>query len=501
MLHWVAFVFIGVIAGLIPLHRGERRLVEQLGFALAGSLLGGFLLVRHAPPSVARYGSLVTSAALAALFPWSIQTGVVHGLHAKLAGWKPSARLILVSVVTYGLVACFYTLWLGNQAIPTASVALMETRHEGIKASLSVLKAGGPPLAGMHAIQSNGGSRQVYYPVGVTDDPGIYYYVPILAYKLGANNPLIVTKWLFIASYALLVFVYPLVSYLLFRSYSVALLSPIPLMYQFRQMLFNSDIYWVSAWVQLLCLPILFVLAKRWKKHSTLWLFPLMIVASFASSIRINAGMPVLLAAVLLALVKVRNWLPRLGLLLLLVFFYLSIQPLAFNAIRSYRDHVVGDPTLGQRHPTVHPIWHNVYIGLGYVENSYGIRWDDSVTMAAVKRVDPNAAYLSQEYEAIARQLVLSMTQKDPAFVARNIIVKFGVVVQTALQQFWGFLLAFLIALAWGSERHELRTYALLTVPGLLLGLLPPILTVPYVQYELGWLGAIGVLWLLGPLP
>lgn len=45
-----------------------------------------------------------------------------------------------------------------------------------------------------------------------------------------------------------------------------------------------------------------------------------------------------------------------------------------------------------------HGAWHSLYIGLGVVDNPFGIVWDDSNGDAAAKRVDPNVVFGSKAY-------------------------------------------------------------------------------------------------------
>src|SRR5437588_5810070 len=123
-----------------------------------------------------------------------------------------------------------------------------------------------------------------------------------------------------------------------------------------------------------------------------------MVAASFASSIRSQAGLPIAIAV--LVLLAVRPWtIRRRGAAgLVLVLCYLSIMPLAFAGVRAYRDSWVGDPSFGKGQPTSHPLWHNAYIGLGYLPNQWRIKYLDGVAAATVRQVKPRAQFLSSEY-------------------------------------------------------------------------------------------------------
>ncbi len=73
MLHWLAFVAIGLATGVAiwwgPGRRG-RGLVAAAAGALIGALVGGHGLILSVGYPAAKYPSLLTSLALAALTGW-----------------------------------------------------------------------------------------------------------------------------------------------------------------------------------------------------------------------------------------------------------------------------------------------------------------------------------------------------------------------------------------------------------------------------------------------
>lgn len=423
---------------------------------------------------------------------------------------QPSARFLKFRKYAFGLLAVYslllfvFALWYLDGKIPN-DVRLMSSRLVEIEASLNVLKQGGPALLGLGGkgsaeadqLASGRSAAADYVPLGLSDDQGIYFYVPVLANAFGADDPKLVLKWFFISLYALLILVYPLVFYSLFESIPFALFIPLPLLFKF-DFIWNTDIYWVSAWILLLAFPFLFLLSKRQIQRETLLVLSLlMILASFASSVRIHAGLPVLLAALLLVLTKEKNWFRRGGFVVLLLAFYTSIHIFGFDLIRSYRDWVIGRPGMSDGLPVQHPFWHNAYIGLGYLKNGYGIDWNDAVANEHVRRVNPGARYLSPEYEATLRTLYLNILKTDPGFVLKGLGAKL-LVVFTDTQRTFGPLIVFspFIFLI-GRRRKEIRNYGILLLPAFMVSVLPPLLTIPRGGYELGWLGAAGLVWLL----
>ncbi len=71
------------------------------------------------------------------------------------------------------------------------------------------------------------------------------------------------------------------------------------------------------------------------------------------------------------------------------------------------------------RHRAVHPdgaarAWHNLYIGLGVVENPFGIVWNDDDGVRAVKEVSPGTLYLSAEYYSILKRKYFEIVLHHP---------------------------------------------------------------------------------------
>jgi hypothetical protein len=84
-----------------------------------------------------------------------------------------------------------------------------------------------------------------------------------------------------------------------------------------------------------------------------------------------------------------------------------------------------------------HGISHALYIGLGVVENRFGIKWRDGSASEAVKAVAPNVAYLSPEYFRIVRRLYLAKVREDPGEVLRIYKVKAGMLLTMPIFRLW----------------------------------------------------------------
>ena len=65
-----------------------------------------------------------------------------------------------------------------------------------------------------------------------------------------------------------------------------------------------------------------------------------------------------------------------------------------------------------------HGAWHNLYIGLGAVENPFGLSWDDGVAFQAARRLDPSVKLLSNDYYAILKHEYFEIVVHHPWQVA-----------------------------------------------------------------------------------
>lgn len=380
---------------------------------------------------------------------------------------------------------------------------MMQSRVTEVASSIDVLDHGGPPLLVSDVPYRPGISAAHLTAAGTTDDQGIYLYLPLIGHWTGEHDPAVLMNWLFSGCFVLLLVLLPFVVYGVFGSLAAAFVAPLLVLWQFTRG--NTDLYWIQAWSVLLGIPVL-LLAHRWwtegrRRRVVATLVPLMVVAGFATSIRSQSGLPILLAGaglVLLAGASLRgrtgrDWVVRGVVTGALVVSYLSVS-LAFVAVRAYRDSRV--QLTGTSQLTSHPFWHPAYLGLGYLPNRYGLEWSDQVAIDAVDRVHPGTTYLSGAYESTLRHLYVKLVEHDPVFALRTYATKTWAILDTALRRFW--LAPLLLAAALALRRpRRLGVAAWLVLPALVIGVSSPLLAIPITSYELGWLGAVGVAWLL----
>jgi len=367
--------------------------------------------------------------------------------------------------------------------------SIQPIRATELRASLAVLDHGGPALLGYRP------GTHVAYAIGYSDDQGIYVIVPVLSHWLGASDPVAVLRWLWVAAWALALLFSAVVFGSLFRSSWAALLAPPTLLVCIFSFGFG-DIYWVAAWVVVALMPLLILLARRRPRGMWAAIAAIAFVAGCVTAVRSDAGLGVGLAAVVVAAMAGGRWRRRAAVIAAVGAAYLAPTWIVMPLIRDHRDHYVGT-NLSAQAPTSHPLWHSLYIGLGYTSNRYGIHYRDGYAAAAAQEADPGVAYLSPAYSRALHKQVDALIEHDPSFVVRAEAQK-GVVELSHAGRYV-LLLALLLPAAIaarGPARLRPRELALF-IPAVLIGALPAIVAIPIRDYELGLLAPLAALGLL----
>lgn len=79
---------------------------------------------------------------------------------------------------------------------------------------------------------------------------------------------------------------------------------------------------------------------------------------------------------------------------------------------------------------TVHGIWHNAFIGLGYKTNSWGIRWSDNSGRQFAEKHSPGVKYISEQYFLTLRNLYFQYALENPLEYIKNHMLKFYVILK-----------------------------------------------------------------------
>jgi hypothetical protein len=252
-----------------------------------------------------------------------------------------------------------------------------------------------------------------------------------------------------------------------------------------------GDIYWVSTWVILALLPVLLLMDRRWPRRGLLLLAGLLVLASLASAIRSQAGLPLLIAAVLVVVRRPWSGWSRAGAVALCLVAYVSVSTFGMAAARAERNHELDGRELAGDTGHGHPFWHTTYIGLGYLPNDWNIRFYDGVAYRDVLREDPKATYLGPAYGRILRDRYFKLVGDDPVYAVRVYLEKLAVAMRPA----WFALLGLALAGPWllmvAARRGRWRRDALFVAIAGVIGLVSPLLATPDSGYLLGWLAAV----------
>jgi hypothetical protein len=404
--------------------------------------------------------------------------GPLRAVTGLLRWFDRTPRLLLLGFV----VSVLGTFELSR--VKPAPWTLMGTRADGLTNSLEVLRDGGPILTVVNPADGS------LLPVGGGDDQGLYLIVPWLAHTLGWDDPINLLRWIALLALAVTIAIYPWLIRRLTGSVLVALASPLVLLIAFWRMPLG-DIYWVGMWVTLTLVPILLLIDRRWPRHGLALLLGILVVASLASSIRSQAGLPVLIGATLVLVRRPWSRWEKSGALVLCIVAYISVTSFGMLAAREVRDRQLDGRVLASEVGHSHPFWHSTYIGLGYIPNDWDIRYFDSIGYRDVLREDPKARFLGPAYNRILRERYFSLLAEHPWYAFRL----YGAKLFGALSPGWVLLIVLAVLSPWlllvDRRRSRWRRDGLFIALAAVIGIASPLIATPYSAYLLSWLGAV----------
>jgi hypothetical protein len=371
----------------------------------------------------------------------------------------------------------------GGAWLHSADIArdLNPTREYDLQQGLAVQNSGGPLLLGRGqpvyaGLEPRFAQHAGYYPLGIGDTQGVYVVVPVVGRLLGADDAVDVYRWLYIVLFAAPLIIYPLLFYELFDAVLPALLVPL-LFLGLARGLAPSDLGGLSAWPIYILLPLLLLLSR----HSWKWTIPallgIVLIAGCASQIRAGAGLPVLLAGIVLILLRLPG--ARQKVLACAAVAVLYTAPgWGLSALQHRAHGHIANPVLRSQTLDHHTVWHMVLIGLAFPGNDYGVtEFNDAVGFKLVRAKDPSVVLLSPHNEALAKEIVLDDVRTHPGFVLVGYL-KRAVIVASELDWLWlGFLLLPFMFLV-GNNRRRMRSYLALVLPVVALTALVPAIAI-----------------------
>lgn len=306
-------------------------------------------------------------------------------------------------------------------SLPFGPLPLMPHRHATLLATLAGLRATGVPLVAL----SHGHLRAA----GVTDDAGIFFFVPLLVRWTGLSPD--AATLLFLGGILLVGVGAGIAGWLAWARRPLARVFGIASILAIAALALHfGDVYVLGAALAIGCVPPLLALRRRGAGLRA-WALAFAVMGlsiGTLNAVRSGAGLPVMLFASVLALGRTpETWRRRAGLVAVLAVAF-AAPVLAFRGVLGVRDRYLSAHVPGYEAPLGHhPLWHTTYIGLGFLSNDRGLVYRDEAAAARVASIDPHAAYASPQYEAVLRHEVLRILLSSPAFVARTVFAKMGI--------------------------------------------------------------------------
>lgn len=307
--------------------------------------------------------------------------------------------------------------------------------------------------------------------------------------------------------------VYPLLILKCFKSYCIALISPVIMHLSVGDMLYinKANEYFSGLWAITFSFPILFLLTKeKEEKNVMIYSLALSVIMMFSNVMRGHSGAPVLFLTVIILLAK---WKKK---ILSVYIFCISITVMlvTYNFLSSYIPNIVASQWgVEGTIPYNSSPWHSILIGMGYIENDYGLYYDDDCARDLVAENFPNIKYNSDEYYLCCKEIAVSIIKKEPGFIILGLTTKFIDSIKLQLKYLMGIsllaikaykvlmviciLLLMSILLIKKRIIYLLKDFGFMLVEGCFLaimGLYAGIFAIPNEYYEWGGVGCIGVL-------
>ncbi len=352
---------------------------------------------------------------------------------------------------------------------------LMPARLERIDQTIQ-----GYEQTGVALIYFNGKSLN---PVGVTDEIGVYYFIPLVARLLDLN-----------AQQAASCFYYGVIGFslvlsfagacLLFRSWVTRSLTLLGLAWLGIISINSGAVYSVPPATVAAVLPwfLYFSNKKQWTPFFLGIGFLSGVAIGFSHSIRVHGATGlVLFMGVAIAFLIQYPLKEKLKLVAAIVL-GLLVPIICYSYLSGQRDDY-----LTQQSETYQPakqrylLWHSIYIGFGYLNNPLGIEYKDSVAFDKVRSISPDTKMYSKEYVEILKEEVFRLIQSHKNFVLKTVFAKIGVMLFYLIYSTnLGLIAAYYYPKKWALESAFLIAILFSTAPG--------ILVMPHRRYILGYM-------------
>ena len=286
--------------------------------------------------------------------------------------------------------------------------------------------------------------------------------------------------------------------YFYYKKLLVSLITPVLGYICFEDFVFRVkyDVYVAIGIWMIVVATILFILLfsmEGYKQHVIIYII-LAVVISFSNFAREHTSLGILVCFLISGMKDIYHYKllkERMVLIIVMIF-----------GILGYGFLSSGLPNIlmrldGQSYwMTVSTAWHNIYIGFGYFDNPYGIEYLDECAYEAVKRIDVNIPYYSDQYFNTCKMLVLELIKNDFAFCCISLIKKLiwivGEIGIVTLRRAGRILMVLMEVIYLLKEKGTINSFlkkniyiALYALIVGVIGLVPSVLTAPYMIYSI----------------
>ena len=324
---------------------------------------------------------------------------------------------------------------------------------------------------------------------------GFYILAAFVGEKLNFNAEQIFRAFTLLLAISMLIYLMFFIYYY-YGNFTLALITPILGYLCFEDYLFRAkqDVYVaVGIWMVVLSFP-LFILLLENRRSIVIYII-LVFVVSFSNIAREHTSLGVLLCFVIcglkdiLSCIRTRNikqaW--RMG-------FILCAGVCGYSFCSSTLANLLLELNGQEKWLTASTAWHNIYIGFGYFKNPYGIEYLDECAAAAVNAMDSSIVYASNAYYVACKNLVFDLVGRDFIFCVTSLIKKFiwsvggiGIVVLRRVAR----IIMVVFGLRYIIKKFDLASLQkyiysiILFLIVLMVGIIPSVLTAPYIQYSI----------------
>lgn len=308
------------------------------------------------------------------------------------------------------------------------------------------------------------------------------------------------------------VLLYPLLTHKITNSFIAALASPFVIHFTFGDVLYinKCNEFWGGLWSAIITIPLLYLYRRETDSKKKIFLISgIAMVISCSNVLRNANGLPALIIALLILLEEIIRKKVTWKSILISIVVLLCTFNLLSTAIPCYVAEKWGVP--GKEGYNSSP-WHSILIGMGYIENEYGLFYDDNCGRELIGRLYPDVEYASTEYEECCKKVVLQILAEDPMFVIKGLFAKLEACLKLQIKyllgrsslniySYWwifiGIAIEVLLLIKIKKIKEYVKKYVTLFVIGggvTFLSIYAGVLAYPSGYYILGTIGGTGLI-------